>query len=90
VSVSSKTVIVRLTRTLDAKLTRVAKRRRMSRSEVIRAALMQLEEGEASPLDSIADLVGCVKGPRDLSTNPRHMEGFGRDHSGRRPYRRAS
>jgi len=30
-----------------------------------------------------AGLIGCVKGmpntPTDLSTNPKHMEGFGRD-----------
>jgi len=27
-----------------------------------------------------ADLIGCLKGaPEDLSTNPKYMEGFGRD-----------
>jgi Arc/MetJ-type ribon-helix-helix transcriptional regulator len=89
-SVSARTVIVRLGPALDAKLTRLAKNRRVSRSEVIRAALTELEECKASPLDSIADLVGSVSGPSDLSTNAKYMEGFGRDRSRRRSHRRAS
>jgi len=33
-----------------------------------------------SALDIAGDLVGCVSsGISDLSTNPKHMEGFGRD-----------
>ncbi len=30
-----------------------------------------------SALDVSRDLVGCVEGPGDLSTNPKYMEGFG-------------
>jgi hypothetical protein len=30
-----------------------------------------------SALDISRDLVGCVEGPGDLSTNPKYMEGFG-------------
>ncbi|HET6568022.1 MAG TPA: hypothetical protein VFG50_08655 [Rhodothermales bacterium] len=29
-------------------------------------------------LDGIEELVGSVEGPPDLSTNPMHMQGFGR------------
>jgi len=40
------------------------------------------ESGEeprtGSFLDGIEHLVGSVEGPKDLSTNPRHMRGFGR------------
>jgi Arc/MetJ-type ribon-helix-helix transcriptional regulator len=40
-------------------------------------------EETAFDVASRAGLIGCVKGargsPTDLSTNPRHMEGFGRD-----------
>jgi predicted transcriptional regulator len=40
------------------------------------------EEGgavqEGSFLDGIEHLVGSVDGPSDLSTNPKHMEGYGR------------
>jgi Arc/MetJ-type ribon-helix-helix transcriptional regulator len=88
--VSERTVIVRLAATLDAKLTRLATKRRVSRSEVIRTALAELEDTGASPLDSIADLVGAVDGPRDLSTNPAHMKGFGDDRARHRSHRRTS
>jgi hypothetical protein len=43
-----------------------------------------LEQGIASAseqpscMDLTADLVGCSQGQRDLSTNPRHMDDFGR------------
>lgn len=30
-----------------------------------------------SALDISRDLIGCVEGPEDLSTNPKYMEGFG-------------
>lgn len=42
-------------------------------------------EGEETAFDVLnrAGLIGCIKGsprtPSDLSTNSRHMEGFGRD-----------
>lgn len=31
-----------------------------------------------SALELAGDLVGCIEGPGDLSTNPKYMEGFGR------------
>jgi Arc/MetJ-type ribon-helix-helix transcriptional regulator len=40
-------------------------------------------EETAFDVASRAGLIGCIKGgprsPTDLSTNPKHMEGFGRD-----------
>lgn len=30
-----------------------------------------------SALEAAGDLVGCVEGPEDLSTNPEYMQGFG-------------
>jgi hypothetical protein len=39
--------------------------------------------GEAAPAKSLYDvltergILGCFDGPTDLSTNPKHMEGFG-------------
>lgn len=32
---------------------------------------------EISALSAAGDLVGCVEGPEDLSTNPEYMQGFG-------------
>jgi hypothetical protein len=31
----------------------------------------------ASCLDLAGDLAGCLKGPRDIATNPKHLEDFG-------------
>ena len=36
------------------------------------------EVQEGSFLDGIEHLVGSVDGPSDLSSNPKHMEGYGR------------
>lgn len=36
------------------------------------------EPQSESFLDGIEHLVGSVEGPSDLSTNPEHMEGYGR------------
>jgi hypothetical protein len=71
---------------LHARLDRAAKRNKQSKSSVVRDALEQfLNGGPPSPrkrpvsaLDLAGDLVGCVEGPGDLSTNPKYMEGFGR------------
>ena len=44
-------------------------------------AAMETEHVEApmgSFLDGIEHLIGSVDGPPDLSTNPKHMEGFGK------------
>jgi len=49
----------------------------------VREALEQFFNGERtaqrpmSALELAGDLVGCVQGPGDLSTNPKYMEGFG-------------
>ncbi len=48
-----------------------------------RAAAMLDAEETAYDVAGRAGLIGCIKGaprsPTDLSTNPRHMEGFGHD-----------
>lgn len=87
-----RTVTVKLDAELDAKLNRLATKRHTSRSEILRTALASVpEEGSSTRLDAIADLVGSVDGPGDLSTNPRHLEGFGVDRPHRhRAHRRAS
>ena len=37
-----------------------------------------IEVQAGSFLDGIEHLIGSVEGPRDLSTNPKYMEGFGK------------
>ena len=74
-------VSVRLAKALSAKLDAAAKSRRTSKAAVVRAALQAyLDKEELSAYDLVAHLAGCVEGgPGDLSTNPKYMEGFGRD-----------
>ena len=71
---------IRLSRRESAKVASLAKKRKVTRSEVVRQAIAQLETGTAkSALDDLKDLVGLIKdGPTDLATNPKHMKGFGR------------
>lgn len=78
-----KTVTVKLPASLNARLDRAARRRGQTKSDVIREALEGLLNGSRgtrtarSALELAGDLVGCVEGPGDLSTNPKYMEGLG-------------
>ena len=69
---------------LDRKLSAVVKRRGMPKSVVVREALERYvdesrEIRKGSILDLAGDLVGCVKdAPADLSSNPKHLDGYGR------------
>lgn len=73
---------VKIPRALSARVARIARRRRTTVSDVVRAALEALEDAELVPRQGSAlaragALVGSVAGPGDLSTNPRHLDGFG-------------
>ena len=64
---------IKLPRTLSAQVSR-------SRTEVVRDALeaYTTAEGASSPASAVSDLKGCLKGlPRDLSTNRKHLKGYG-------------
>ena len=74
---------VKLPASLGAKLAATAARRRVSKSVVVRRALETALTRERGPrartFGSVAgDLIGCVSGPSDLSTTPRHLRGYGR------------
>lgn len=81
-----KTISLKLTAALNAQLDRAARQGKQSKSEIVRAALVQFLNGAHLPqskrglsaLDLAGDLAGSVDGPGDLSTNPAYMEGFGR------------
>ncbi len=65
-----KTLTVRLPESLVAQIEAESRRRKLSKSDVIRERLAGTEGSRAQPasLDAIADLVGSVDGlPRDLS-----------------------
>ena len=61
-----KTLTVRLPEAVVAQLEAESRRRKLSKSDVVRERLTRT--GTSRPLDAIADLVGAVDGlPRDLS-----------------------
>jgi hypothetical protein len=82
------TLTIKLPSALDAALSEASARAQLTKSELVRRAVIAylvpggLHEGnEAAPsaLALAGDLVGCFAGgPADLSSNPRHMDGFGR------------
>ncbi len=77
-----KSFSVRVPDVVGAKLAAFAKRHQLSKSAVARLALETYLNGahgkRLSALDLAGDLVGCLKGRTDLSTNPKYMKGFGR------------
>jgi len=87
-SVFQRTVTVKLDRARANKLARLAKQRATTESAVIRSAIDGIEDTPPSGLEAIADLVGSVEGPSDLSTNPKHLEGLGHDRPRHRAHRR--
>lgn len=79
-----KTVTVKLPDQAYRALSRTAEQRGVSKSEIIREALSVREAPGRSLYSRIEDLVfDDPSAPRDLSSHPRHMKGYGRNHSGR-------
>ena len=78
-----KTVSLKLPEGLDSKLARLAQKRCVGKSEVIRSALEiylqgpNLDDG-FSCADLAGDLAGRLEGPVDLATNPKHLRDYGR------------
>ncbi len=79
-----KTISLKLPEALHERLLKIAKHQKLSKSDVLRAAiesyLMQSNGHKRLTVDDlIGDLAGCVEGgPSDLASNPEHLEGFGR------------
>lgn len=81
-----KTLTVKLPDELALRLAKRAKRLGVSKSALLRESLEREFQGENSAVeeepsayDLMKDGFGCVdSGIGDLSTNPKHMEGFGR------------
>jgi len=77
-----KTLSLKLSDELDARLAALAARQGASKSDVVRSALhAYLARGEGaapgSALELAGDLVGAFEGPEDLSHADRHMDGYG-------------
>jgi predicted DNA-binding protein len=82
---ASDRITVRLSREMQRELDALKKLTGKSESELVRNAIEELcrqhrEEPTCYDIAMRMGIVGAVKkGPKDLSTNPKHMEGFGRD-----------
>ena len=77
-----KTLSIKVPEALAARLDNVAVATDRSKSAVIREALERFltSEGDStvgSFTARAADLAGCLRGPEDLSFDPRHLEGYG-------------
>ncbi len=77
------TVSLKLPDPLAVQLAEAARRRRMSKSALIRDALKAYLRADevgrpGSALSSAAHVVGILAGPEDLSVNKDHLRKFGR------------
>ena len=77
------TITLKLPDGLAARVSATVRRRGMTISALVREALEHRLGGEKrdrtrSCLDLAADLAGALTGPADLSSNARHLKGYGR------------
>lgn len=74
-----KTISVKLPESLATWLTQRATALGRPKSDLVREALQRSREGSggSSCHDLFADVCGIIDGPKDLSTNPKHLRGFG-------------
>lgn len=80
-----KTLSIKIDPELERALVLASEREDLSKSEVMRRALAsylsQRTTATSTPpaLALVGDLAGCFSGgPADLSSNPRHLDDFGR------------
>jgi predicted DNA-binding protein len=77
-----KALSVKLPDPLETRLAAAAKKRRVSKSSLVRDALEAFLEADGiqagSALDVVRDLAGSIHGPGDLSYNKAHLRDFGR------------
>jgi hypothetical protein len=74
----SKTLSIKVPSALSARLSALAKKRRVPVSVVVREALERAGETKGITFGALAkDYCGRLDGPADLSTNGRHLVGYG-------------
>ena len=82
---STVRITVRIEESLRDKLDSIAESAGKTESDIVRDAIEDYVSRNgpvATAYDAFkkAGVIGCVKGgPKDLSTNPKYMESFGRD-----------
>lgn len=79
-----QTLTVKVPDNLAKEIAREAKKRRISKSEVVRERLTAKDDPKVSLWDRMKHLVITDDNlPRDLATNKKHMEGYGSYRSAR-------
>jgi predicted transcriptional regulator len=74
-----RTVSFKLPEDLDDALSKLALRRGASRSALVREAIAAFAADKTRSVTSAVDAISRpIDGPRDLSTNTKHMAGFGK------------
>ena len=75
-----KKLTVKIPMPLGTWLSRRARELRRPQSELVRDALERVRSGTdvASCHDLMMDVCGSVNGPKDLSTNPKYLDDFGK------------
>ena len=74
-----RTVSFKLPLQLDNELSQLARRRKSTRSALVREALEGLAKGKRRSVTTAVDeILEPFEGPADLSVNPKHMRGYGR------------
>jgi Ribbon-helix-helix protein, copG family len=76
------TITCKISAKLNARLEALARRRRVSKSAILREALanktrVTARSATPSAHDLVKHLCGSLRGPKDLSTNPKRLRGFG-------------
>jgi metal-responsive CopG/Arc/MetJ family transcriptional regulator len=82
---ASDRITVRLPKALTERLRKQSAASGANESQMVRKAIEQYlsqpsERGSAYELAAAAGIIGSTKNlPKDLSTNPRHFKGFGKE-----------
>lgn len=73
-----RTISLKLPEDLDRVLIELARRRRSTRSALLREAVEVLIRQHARTVADLADdLAGSLSGPKNLSSSAKHMSGYG-------------
>jgi len=81
---ATQRITIRVPEDLGERLRQTSRIKGRTTSELVRVALenylsQKSKRGSAYEAAKAAGLIGCVhRGPKDLSTNRRHFEGFGK------------
>lgn len=79
------TLTLTISEEVDSELARLALHQGVSKSSLIREAISaflpaKLQSRKGSFLSLAEDLAGCVEGPEDLASHPRHLRSYPVEH----------